>query len=64
LGEVVTQLQSIDRRLSAIEVDSYRHEDLKGLATRVYKILPTLVEQIQQEQAKKLDRHQASTGTI
>lgn len=64
LGEVVTKLQSMDRRLSAIEADSYGDEDLKELATRVYKILPTSVEQIQQEQAKKLDGHQANTGTI
>ena len=53
LEQISNKLQSIDRRLSAIESDRYGDEDLTELATEVYRILPSSVTEIQQAVAQK-----------
>ncbi|MFB6102400.1 MAG: hypothetical protein ABEJ73_07510 [Haloplanus sp.] len=53
LDQLANKLQSIDRRLSAIESDRYGDEDLTKLATEVYKILPSSITEIQQAVAQK-----------
>lgn len=53
LDQISNKLQSVDRRLSAIESDRYGDEDLTELATEVYRILPSSVVEIQQAVAKK-----------
>jgi len=53
LEEISNKLQSMDRRLSAIESDRYGDEDLTKLATEVYRILPSSVSEIQQAVAQK-----------
>lgn len=53
LDQISNKLQSMDRRLSAIESDRYGNEDLTKLATEVYRILPRSVNEIQQAIAQK-----------
>lgn len=53
LDEISNKLQSMDRRLSAIESDRYGDEDLTKLATEVYRILPSSIAEIQQAVAQK-----------
>ena len=53
LDQISNKLQSMDRRLSAIESDRYGDEDLTKLATEVYRILPRSVNEIQQAIAQK-----------
>ncbi|MFC7027833.1 hypothetical protein ACFQJ5_09975 [Halomicroarcula sp. GCM10025324] len=53
LDQISNKLQSMDRRLSAIESDRYGDEDLTELATEVYRILPSSVSEIQQAVALK-----------
>ena len=53
LEEISNKLQSMDRRLSAIESDRYGDEDLSKLATEIYKILPSSVTEIQRAVAHK-----------
>lgn len=53
LEQISNKLQSIDRRLSAIESDRYGDEDLTELATEVYRILPSSINQIQRAVAQK-----------
>jgi uncharacterized protein YfkK (UPF0435 family) len=53
LEGITNKLQSVDRRLSAIESDRYGDEDLTELATSVYKILPSSIAEIQQAVAQK-----------
>lgn len=55
LEEISNKLQSMDRRLSAIESDRYGDEDLSKLATEVYRILPASVAEIQKAVAHKQD---------
>jgi len=55
LEEISNKLQSMDRRLSAIESDRYGDEDLIKLATEVYQILPSSISEIQQAVAQKED---------
>jgi phenylpropionate dioxygenase-like ring-hydroxylating dioxygenase large terminal subunit len=52
LEQISNKLQSIDRRLSAIESDRYGDEDLTELATEVYRILPSSITEIQQAVAQ------------
>lgn len=52
LEEISNKLQSMDRRLSAIESDRYGDEDLTKLATEVYQILPSSISEIQQAVAQ------------
>lgn len=53
LEQISNKLQSIDRRLSAIESDRYGDEDLTELATEIYRILPSSIKEIQQAVAQK-----------
>jgi len=53
LDQISNKLQSMDRRLSAIESDRYGDEDLTKLATEVYRILPQSINEIQQAIAQK-----------
>jgi hypothetical protein len=55
LDQISNKLQSMDRRLSAIESDRYGDEDLTELATEVYRILPSSISEIQQAVAQKED---------
>lgn len=55
LDEISNKLQSMDRRLSAIESDRYGDEDLTKLATEVFRILPTSISEIQKAVAQKQD---------
>jgi hypothetical protein len=53
LEQISNKLQSMDRRLSAIESDRYGDEDLTELATEIYRILPSSIQEIQQAVAQK-----------
>jgi len=53
LDQISNKLQSMDRRLSAIESDRYGDEDLTKLATEVYRIFPRSINEIQQAIAQK-----------
>jgi len=53
LDQISNKLQSMDRRLSAIESDRYGDEDLTKLATEVYRILSLSINEIQQAIAQK-----------
>lgn len=53
LDQISNKLQSMDRRLSAIESDRYGDEDLTEIATEVYRILPTSISEVQQAVALK-----------
>lgn len=53
LDQISNKLQSMDRRLSAIESDRYGDEDLTQLATEVYRILPSSISEMQQAVAQK-----------
>jgi uncharacterized protein YfkK (UPF0435 family) len=47
LEQISHKLQSVDRRLSAIESERYGDEDLTKLATEIYDILPSSIVEIQ-----------------
>ena len=47
LEQISHKLQSVDRRLSAIESERYGDEDLTTLATEIYRILPSSITEIQ-----------------
>lgn len=64
LDEISTKLKSIDRRLSGLEAERYDDEEIKELAPEVFQQLPSSVNEIQQEQADKVDGKDANTGSI
>lgn len=47
LEQISHKLQSVDRRLSAIESERYGDEDLTKLATEIYDVLPSSIAEIQ-----------------
>ena len=53
LEQISNKLQSLDRRLSAIESDRYGDDDLTELATELFRILPTSIAEIQRAIAEK-----------
>jgi hypothetical protein len=53
LEEISNKLQSMDRRLSAIESDRYGDEELTKLATEAYRILPSSIAEVQKAVAQK-----------
>jgi hypothetical protein len=69
LEEISNKLQSMDRRLSAIESDRYGDEDLTKLATEVYRTLPSSITEIQRAVAQKegaypIEENEANVGFI
>jgi hypothetical protein len=55
LEQISNKLQSLDRRLTTIESDRYGDEELTGLATEIFRILPRSIMEIQQAIAQKED---------